>query len=146
LEQLKCWLEDLMAGMACSGNQEACLDLLKKCGGSCARRNVLPELMSLKEELAGVSDMKKVTDLIHSRTGAECIPETNGFTLIYNRGKGCDCALVGEGYISSPIFCSCTMGFHETVWSTVFDRPVKVELLETFLRGGNCCSQKITFQ
>lgn len=135
-----------MAGMACSGNQEACLDLLKKCGGSCARRNVLPELMSLKEELAGVSDMKKVTDLIHSRTGAECIPETNGFTLIYNRGKGCDCALVGEGYISSPIFFSCTMGFHETVWSTVFDRPVKVELLETFLRGGNCCSQKITFQ
>ena len=60
--------------MACSGNQEACLDLLKKCGASCARRNVLPGLMSLKEELAGVSDMKKVTDLIHSRTGAECIP------------------------------------------------------------------------
>lgn len=29
MEQLKCWLEDLMAGMACSGNQEACLDLLK---------------------------------------------------------------------------------------------------------------------
>ena len=54
MEQLKCWLEDLMAGMACSGNQEACLDLLKKCGASCARRNVLPGLMSLKEDRKSV--------------------------------------------------------------------------------------------
>lgn len=144
VEQLKCWLNDLMEGMGCSDNQEACLELLKKCGGSCARRNVLPSLMGLKEELAGISDMEKIADCIHSRTGAECIPDNDGFTLIYNRGKGCDCALVGAGYITSPLFCNCTLGFHETVWSTVFNRSVSVELLETFLRGGSCCAQKIT--
>lgn len=100
--------------------------------------------MVLKEKLSGLSDMKVITGIIGGHTGAECIPSDHGFTITYNKGRGCDCALVREGYITSAVLCNCTKGFHETVWSEVFDCPVEVELIETFLRGGDCCSQKIT--
>ena len=97
----------------------------------------------LKEELAGVERIEEIARIISRHTGAECVPEEDGFLLTYNRGKGCDCSIVRAGYVHSPVFCNCTLGFHQKVWSTIFERPVRVELVETFLRGGNCCSQKV---
>lgn len=86
---------------------------------------------------------EEIACIISRHTGAECVPEEDGFLLTYNRGKGCDCSIVRAGYVHSPVFCNCTLGFHQKVWSTIFERPVRVELVETFLRGGNCCSQKV---
>ena len=145
MDHLKCWLSDLLDVIESSEPSQNYVELLKKCGGNCAKRNLLPSVSGLREELDGQSDLTEIAEIISRYTGAECIPANNGFILTYNRGKGCDCALVNGGYVTSPIFCNCTLGFHETVWSTMFGRPVTVELLETFLRGGNCCSQKITF-
>lgn len=145
MNYLKCWLNDLFCVIESSEQPENYIELLKKCGGNCAKRNLLPNASGLKEELDGQSDMIKIAKIISTHTGAECIPTINGFILTYNRGKVCDCALVNGGYVTSPFFCNCTLGFHETVWSTMLERPIKVELLETFLRGGDCCSQKITF-
>lgn len=142
---LKCWLNDLFDVIEASEQSENHIELLKKCGGKCAKRNLLPNMRGLKEELNGQGDMTQIAKIINRHTGAECIPTPDGFILTYNRGKACDCALVNGGYVTSPVFCNCTLGFHETVWSTMFEKPVTVELLETFLRGGDCCSQKITF-
>lgn len=144
MDYLKCWLNDLFDNIENSEQSENHIELLKKCGGNCAKRNLLPQISGLGEELVGQSDMTQIAEIISRHTGAECIPTTDGFILTYNRGKSCDCALVNGGYVTSPVFCNCTLGFHETVWSTMFERPVTVELLETFLRGGDCCSQKIT--
>ena len=117
MDEMGNWLEDLLGEISSNENQEICQGLLKKCGGRCAERNALPGMGGLKEE--------------------------DGFLLTYNRGKGCDCSIVRAGYVHSPVFCNCTLGFHQKVWSTIFERPVRVELVETFLRGGNCCSQKV---
>lgn len=141
VENVKYWLSDLLEGI---GSSEGCIGLLKGCGGSCARRNVLPHMSGFKEELERGTDRAAMAEIISRHTGAECTPIENGFILTYNRGKGCDCALVTGGYVSSPVLCSCTLGFHETLWNTMFERPVAAELLESFLRGGNCCSYKIT--
>lgn len=144
MDHVKCWLSDLLDGIETSEQPEKHIELLKKCGGNCARRNVLPGMGGLKEELTGQTDIQEMAKIIGRHTGAECIPVDDGFILTYNRGKGCDCALVRGGTVEAPVFCNCTLGFHETVWSTMFEKPVTVQLLETFLRGGDCCSQKIT--
>lgn len=146
MEHIKLWLGDLLDEIDANENSEVCLGLLKKCGANCARRNALPGMKGLKEELSNLKDMDTIAEVISRYTGAECMPAADGFTLTYNRGKGCDCPLVGAGVVASPVFCNCTLGFHETVWSTIFDRPVTVHLIETFLRGGNCCTQKISFR
>ena len=144
MEEMRQWLGDLMDGMADSPRQEACLELLRHCGGNCARRNALPHMADLKAELAEANGLEDMARIIARHTGAESQATEDGFILTYNRGKGCDCALVRGGLVDSPLFCNCTLGFHETVWSDLLARPVAVELLETFLRGGDCCAQRIT--
>lgn len=143
MKEMGYWLEDLLGEISSNENQKVCQGLLKKCGGRCAERNALPGMGGLKEELAGIEDMEEIACIISCHTGAECVPEEDGFLLTYNRGNGCDCSIVRAGYVHSPVFCNCTLGFHQKVWSTIFERPVRVELVETFLRGGNCCSQKV---
>ena len=144
MEQLKQWLSDLFDGIENSENRDVCINLIKSCGSNCAKRNVLSRMTGMKAKISELSDMDEITKVINQHTGAECIPAIGGFIITYNRGKGCDCQLVCTGYVASPVFCNCTQGFHETVWGTIFEKPVTVELLETFLQGGNCCSYKIT--
>ena len=143
MDEMGNWLEDLLGEISSNENQEICQGLLKKCGGRCAERNALPGMGGLKEELAGVERIEEIARIISRHTGAECVPEEDGFLLTYNRGKGCDCSFVRGVFVHSPVFCNCTLGFNQKVWSTFFARPVRVELVETFLRGGNCCSQKV---
>lgn len=146
MEPMQQWLGDLMDGMAGSPQKEACLELLRHCGGSCARRHALPHMDGLRADLAGAEGLEDMARIIARHTGAESQATEDGFILTYNRGRGCDCALVRGGYVTSPLFCNCTLGFHETVWSTLLARPVAVELQETFLCGGNCCAQRITLK
>jgi len=39
----------------------------------------------------------------------------------------------------SPTYCLCSVGFVETYWAGVLDKPVRVELLESCLSGGSEC-------
>ena len=142
MEHMQYWLGDLLEGI--ENDKANCAGLLKKCGEGCAKRNALPHMGGIKAEIGGTNDINKITEIIGRHTGAECLPTPGGFVITYNRGKKCDCALVSAGYVSSPAFCNCTLGFQETIWGAAFNKPVKVEILETFLRGGDRCSYKIT--
>ena len=94
MDEMGNWLEDLLGEISSNENQEICQGLLKKCGGRCAERNALPGMGGLKEELAGVERMEEIARIISRHTGAECVPDEDGFLLTYNRGKGCDLSLI----------------------------------------------------
>lgn len=87
MDEMGNWLEDLLDEISSNENQEICQGLLKKCGGRCAERNALPGMGGLKEELAGVERMEEIARIISRHTGAECVPEEDGFLLTYNRGE-----------------------------------------------------------
>jgi hypothetical protein len=38
-----------------------------------------------------------------------------------------------------PIFCNCSGGYYKNYWETVFNQPVKVEVLESILKGDSVC-------
>jgi len=55
--------------------------------------------------------------------------------------------LVTEGGVTNPFLCNCTKkGYTKQFFVTIFDIPVKVELLESILNGDNICKQKITIE
>jgi predicted hydrocarbon binding protein len=39
----------------------------------------------------------------------------------------------------SPTYCQCSLGYMKTLFSTLFDRPIQVELVESVLTGGKSC-------
>ena len=56
----------------------------------------------------------------------------------------CHCPWVREGFLVEdspvdPIFCNCSGGYYKNFWEAVLDQPVKVELLESVLKGDSVC-------
>ncbi len=48
-------------------------------------------------------------------------------------------ALLKEDQPVDPIFCNCSGGYYKNFWEAVLDQPVKVELLESVLKGDEVC-------
>ncbi|MFX0116262.1 MAG: hypothetical protein ACFFB3_17060 [Candidatus Hodarchaeota archaeon] len=48
-------------------------------------------------------------------------------------------ALKEEDQPVDPIFCNCSGGYYKNYWETVLDQPVRVEVLESVLKGDKVC-------
>ena len=55
----------------------------------------------------------------------------------------CSCPISKLITRNREMLCHCTQGEDRAVWSTFFGKPVDVEIVESFLRGGNDCVIKI---
>ena len=56
----------------------------------------------------------------------------------------CHCPWVKEAFKESdkpisPVFCNCSAGFYRAYWEIVFDQPVRVDVLESLLKGDSVC-------
>jgi hypothetical protein len=56
----------------------------------------------------------------------------------------CHCPWVKEAFKESdrpisPVFCNCSAGFYRAYWEIVFDQSVRVDVLESLLRGDSIC-------
>lgn len=56
----------------------------------------------------------------------------------------CHCPWVKEAFKGSekplsPVFCNCSAGFYRAYWEIVFDQPVRVDVLESLLKGDSIC-------
>ncbi|MFX1507397.1 MAG: hypothetical protein ACFFDC_15045 [Promethearchaeota archaeon] len=57
----------------------------------------------------------------------------------------CHCPWVREALLDEnqtlvdPVFCNCSGGYYKNFWEAVLDQPVKVELLESVLKGDSVC-------
>jgi hypothetical protein len=56
----------------------------------------------------------------------------------------CHCPWVREALLEDdrpvdPVFCNCSGGYYKNFWEAVLDQPVKVELLESVLKGDSVC-------
>jgi len=71
--------------------------------------------------------------------------EGNSATLVVK--GGCACPLVKVLNIEpTPNHCLCTLNHLKHVYQTGLSRPVKVELIETYLRGGNSCTIRMSWE
>jgi hypothetical protein len=48
-------------------------------------------------------------------------------------------AIKNGDIIPAQIFCHCSAGFMKKSWEFIFKQPIKVDVLETVLSGGECC-------
>jgi len=56
----------------------------------------------------------------------------------------CHCPWVKEAFKDSerpisPVFCNCSAGFYRAYWEIVLDQPVRVDVLESLLKGDSIC-------
>jgi hypothetical protein len=70
--------------------------------------------------------------------------ERGVYTLVYDPGSACPCSFAGEVGKTPSVMCDCSVGWARHTWEIVLEREPKVELKETFLRGGKVCKFEIT--
>ena len=64
--------------------------------------------------------------------------------IVMRLGKtGCTCPMASEIHANKEMLCHCTCGHEKAAWSVFFGKPVGVEIVESFLRGGKDCIIKI---
>ena len=64
--------------------------------------------------------------------------------LVRKRYYACHCPWVREeikrgNLHMDPVFCNCSAGFHKKPWEIIFRQPLKVEVLESALKGDFRC-------
>ena len=93
--------------------------------------------------LAGIIGENKIiaTKIPKSEFLIEYMRESN-----YEKKKAlyCHCPRVRDilktpGAKISPTYCYCGAGFYKGIWEEILQKPVKVEVLESVLNGGDLC-------
>lgn len=68
--------------------------------------------------------------------------EATGTIRVVDKGPGCSCPMAKPGETPGTL-CDCTLGWQESVYSSILGRPVKAHLEESILRGGKRCAYRI---
>jgi hypothetical protein len=86
---------------------------------------------------------KKVMERI-AEGKASIIKEGNIITEVLTPGH-CGCPLVKNYKLVKPFpgLCLCAKNGYKRLYETALQRPAKVEVIETYNRGGNSCTMKI---
>ena len=71
------------------------------------------------------------------------VEEVSDGLVMWLGKKSCTCPMASEIHANKEMLCNCTCGHEKAVWSAFFGRPVDVEIVESFLRGGTDCVIKI---
>jgi hypothetical protein len=68
--------------------------------------------------------------------------EKGTITIASSERTDCTCIFVDKDK-TPPYFCNCSLGWQAEMYETILSKPVKVELVESVLRGGKRCVFKI---
>lgn len=103
------------------------------------------QIQSVVESRMGMAGVRKGSTITATK-----IPKS-GYLKAYlaepdpekRRQMYCHCprirAVLEIGGQISPTYCYCGAGFYKGLWETILEQPVRVELLESVLAGGEVC-------
>ena len=69
--------------------------------------------------------------------------EKGMITMSSGERSDCFCPLISIHQNSPKVVCNCSLGWQQHTWEMLLQKPVKVELTESVLRGGKRCVFKI---
>lgn len=138
------WIEDMLEAVKESKDPVA-VCMVECCGKACAaRKNAETGILQLK---ASASDCKTRADYAAflSKALSIIVTEAEDGIIIHLNKTGCSCPISADISQNADMLCECTRGHEKAVWSAFFGKPVEVEIVESFLRGGDDCVTKIKF-
>jgi len=127
------WISNLMKNMDSHLDEETKIELMEECGRVCARNHTKKEALKFQGQLDGwLTKMK-------TWVGEENIQkEENLVHVFYSK---CFCPIIQDSQpILADTYCNCSRGWLKENFETVLERPVKVKLEDSIMRGGKQCS------
>lgn len=136
------WIEDILGAAKQSQSPEA-TQMIECCGKGCAtRKNAEEGILKLK---GAATNCKTRADYVAflSEIMPVKIEEVEDGIIMHLGKEKCSCPMACELTQNTDMLCECTKGHEKFVWSQFFGKPVDIEIVESFLRGGSDCVIKI---
>lgn len=120
------------------GGEEA-RKVMRPCGYHCISNNIIN---IAKEIYKKSSDVEEFLKLLNDNGigGGYLHIENNKIIAIYDR---CYCGIPKALKTLSPIYCECSGGWFQKLFSSVFEKAVTVKRIDTILNGADKCTFQI---
>jgi predicted hydrocarbon binding protein len=113
--------------------------VMRACGRQCIPNSYIIRARSIYEDSDNLEDF--LTGLNKLRIGGGKLHTREGKIIgIYEQ---CYCTLARKTKDLSPLYCYCSEGWYEELFSAVFEKQVEVKKLHTILDGSSCCEFEI---
>lgn len=136
------WIDDML-GAAKEVQNPTAIHMIECCGKGCAARKNMEE--QFRQMKAAASNCKTRTDYVSFLNGIMpmTIAETDDGIVIPLGKEKCSCPMADGISKNADMLCECTRGHEKAMWSIFFGKPVEIEIVESFQRGGKDCIIKI---
>ena len=135
------WTANLLANLSSEMEPEKIRNLVKK--NAVIHFNELEMNDMLKTY---IGNPEKFIAFISEKWGWKIeFDKTSGILIADENKSYCVCPMVNQAEgIGSAVMCNCSEGFAEKMFSLVFEKPVKAEVISSVLKGNTSCKYKIT--
>jgi predicted hydrocarbon binding protein len=132
----------LMSELERTFEEEMIARIMIPCGRQCIPKSYISRAKSIYEESADIENF--LMKLNETRIGGGQLHLRGGKIIgIYDK---CYCGLVKKLKGLSPLYCYCSAGWYEQLFSSVFDKQVIVEKIMTIPDGADHCEFEISYQ
>lgn len=114
-------------------------DVMRKCGGSCLTKEVIDLAKNIYEKSDDISQfLASMNDI---GIGGKNLHIENGKVIaIY---KNCYCDIPYKTQNLNPLYCQCSAGWFQHLFSEVLGKPVSVKKVDTITNGAKECTFEI---
>ncbi|HEY95868.1 MAG TPA: hypothetical protein G4O15_13130 [Dehalococcoidia bacterium] len=123
-------------------DEELVARIMKSCGRQCIPKSYITHTKTIYEKSDGIEDF--LNELNKTRIGGGQLHLGNRKIIgIYDQ---CYCGLVNKLKGLSPLYCYCSAGWYEQLFSSVFDKQVEIEKIMTIPESADHCEFTINYQ
>lgn len=121
--------------------EEAAKKVMKPCGYQCISSSIIAEAKKLHEESGNIDDFLQL--LNEQGIGGGQLHTRDGKIIgVYNT---CYCDLANQAKDMSSVYCYCSAGWFEKLFSAILGDSVKVEKIQSILDGSDSCIFEISY-
>lgn len=114
---------------------------MKKCGGNCLTKEIIDLAKGIYEKSSTIDDfLAEMNDI--GIGGGNLRFENDKIIAAY---KSCYCDIPYQTQKLNPLYCQCSSGWFQHLFSEVFEKTVSVNILDTITNGAEECTFEIAF-
>ncbi len=140
--QKAAWWDGAMGRLEKSLGREKAVEVMASCGRKCCGIQTRAKAKAMFRESSSIDDFLQRLDKT-GMGGGRLIREDE--TTISGGYDRCYCGQVSAAPkpFAGDLYCQCSLAWLEEYFGSIFERPVKVELTQTILRGAKTCEYKV---
>ena len=132
------WIKEMIGRMENQIGFPKSVEIMESCGNKCCGVTTRKQAKKIMEESNSLIEFIEKLNEKGIGGGRLKLENDNTITGGYDR---CYCGLVKQTKepFQTKTYCQCSVGWYKQLFKSVFEKDIKVELVQTIIMGANSC-------